>query len=58
MSGNMIDMNDSNGGISRINGWPVRSMYLNRWLHSDIKDVSYFFNFIVYEKIIEKGVLQ
>lgn len=25
------------------------------WLHSDIKDVSFFFNFKFYEKVIEKG---
>ena len=28
------------------------------WLHSDIKDVSYFFNFKFYEKAINKGGLK
>lgn len=39
-------------------GWPSKSSYPNRWLHSDMKDVSYFFNFKFYEKAIEKGGLR
>ena len=42
----------------RPNGWPSKSSYPNRWLHSDMKDVSYYFNFKFYEKIIEKGNLR
>ncbi len=55
----MVDMNDdSNYGVARPNGWLTRSAYQKRWLHSDIKDVSYFYNFRFYEKVIEKGGLK
>lgn len=38
------------GGRGTINvGYPYR-VYPNQWLHSDIKDVSYFFNFKFYQK--------
>ena len=58
------DVTDDNGqnnsmlGVLRPNGWPTRPRWGNRWLHSDMKDVSYFFNFKFYEKVIEKGSLQ
>lgn len=59
MDGRMVDMNDdSSSGVVRPNGWPSKSSYPYRWLHSDIKDVSYFFNFKFYEKLIEKGGLR
>ena len=59
MDGRMVDMNDdSSGGVLRPNEWPIRSVYPNRWLHSDIKDVSYFFNHRLFLKIIEKGGFQ
>ncbi len=45
-------------GIPRPNGWPIRSNYKIRWLHSDMKDVSYFYNHKFYEKVKEKGGLQ
>jgi len=32
----------------------IHTVYLNRWLHSDMKDVS-FFNFKFYQKVKEKG---
>ena len=48
----------TNPGIEHPNGWPSKSSYPNRWLHSDMKDVSYFFNFKFYEKAIEKGGLK
>ena len=55
----MIDLNaDTRDGILRLNGWPVNSDYPNRWLHSDMKNVPYFYNFNFYEKIIEKGALK
>ena len=58
------DVTDDNGqnnsmlGVLRPNGWPTRPRWGNRWLHSDMKDVSYFFNFKFYEKVIEKGSLR
>ena len=45
-------------GVSKPNGWPVRSKWDTRWLHSDMKDVSYFYNFMFYNKVIEKGGLR
>ena len=45
-------------GIQRPNGWPTRSKWNDRWLHSDMKDVPYFYNFKFYEKVVEKGELQ
>ena len=60
-SGDVIDddnQNNSTFGIQRPNNWPTRSRWDNRWLHSDMKDVSYFFNFKFYEKVIEKGGLK
>ena len=40
----------TNSGIAHPNGWPSKSSYPNRWLHSDMKNVSYFFNFKFFEK--------
>ena len=45
-------------GLERPNDWPLRSGWEKRWLHSDMKDVSYFYNFKFYEKVVEKGNLQ
>ncbi len=59
MTDEMVNLNDnSNSGVSRPNGWPSQSAYPDRWLHSDMKDVSYFFNFMFFRKVIEKGTLQ
>ena len=51
--------------MARPNGWPARTIgwllmttWDTEWLHSDMKDVSYFFNFKFYEKVIEKGGLR
>ena len=52
------NLDNNRNGILRPNGWPVRSSYNGRWLHSDMKDVSYFYNFKFYEKVKEKGGLQ
>ena len=55
----MVNVNENNSsGVERPNGWPSKPSYPNRWLHSDMKDVSYFFNFKFYEKLIEKGNLR
>ena len=55
---NSFNLDLTNPGIEHPNGWPSKSSYPNRWLHSDMKDVSYFFNFKFYEKAIEKGGLR
>ena len=54
---NMIDLDDS-GEDMKSQGWPSRSSYGTRWLHSDMKDVAYYFNFKFYKKIVEKGSLK
>ena len=55
----MVNVNTNNSsGVERPNGWPSKPSYPNRWLHSDMKDVSYFFNFKFYEKVKEKGNLR
>lgn len=55
---NLDNVDEDDGGLSRPNGWPSKSNYLGRWLHSDIKDVSYYYNFRFYQMIITKGDLQ
>lgn len=55
---NLDNADEDSGGLSRPNGWPSKSSYPNRWLHSDMKDVSYYYNFRLYQTIITKGGLQ
>ncbi len=55
---NLDNADEDSGGLSRPNGWPSKSSYPNRWLHSDMKDVSYYYNFRLYQAIITKGGLQ
>ena len=49
---------NSVGDVPHPNQWPVRPEYEGRWRHSDMKDVAYFFNFMFYGKVIEKGSLK
>ena len=68
MQQNMIDMDKTAveiGGLPRPNGWPIRTLgwlmtttWETEWLHSDMKDIAYFFNFKFFEKVIEKGNLR
>ena len=53
-----LNLNDASMGVLKPNGWPSRSKLNGRWLHSDMKDVAYFFNHKFYEKAIEKGSLK
>ena len=55
---NSFNLDLTNSDIVHPNAWPSKPNYPNQWLHSDIKDVSYFFNFKFYEKAIEKGGLK
>ena len=55
---NLNNVDENGNGVSRPNGWPSNSSYPNRWLHSDMKDVSYFFSFKFYDKVVEKGNLK
>ena len=44
--------------VERPHGWPVRSPYGTRWLHSDMKDVALWYSHKLFEKIIEVGGLR
>ena len=44
--------------INRPNEWPTRAKWKSRWLHSDIKDVAYFYIFNLFNQIITKGNLK
>ena len=59
MSERMINMNlQSVNGVSRPNGWVRRWQYSNRWLHSDLKDIAYYYVFNLYERLVQAGGLQ
>ena len=60
----MFDLNDvaQNARIARPNGWIIRPNGLfdnwgNRWLHSDMKNMAYFYVFKFFEKVKEEGAL-
>lgn len=58
LAGNMLNLNDTSD-MPRMNGWPSRrGDYAGRWLHSDMKDVAYYYVFKFYEKVIEKRSLR
>ncbi len=41
------------------NDWPNRGRdWKTRWLHSDMKDVAYFYNYMLYQFIVEQGGLK
>ena len=45
--------------IIKPNGWPTREDWEEpRWLHSDLKDVAYFYLYKFFEKVIMKGSLK
>ena len=56
---NNIDMNDSDDGVPRPNGWG-RPAVKNQtpWLHSDMKDMAFFYVYKLYEQLIQKGNLK
>ena len=66
MDNQMSDLNSTNvgqNGIARPNGWIIRPNGLfddwgTRWLHSDMKDMAYFYVFKFFEKVKEEGALQ
>ena len=66
MDNKMNDLNSTNvgqNGIARPNGWKIRPNGLfddwgTRWLHSDMKDMAYFYVFKFFEKVKEEGELQ
>ena len=69
MDERMFNLNSTNAlekGIARPNGWPtryIRGVFLgtdweDRWLHSDMKNISYYYVYKFYEKIKETGGLE
>lgn len=59
--GKDIDMNNSDpdNGVPRPNGWGrSHQVFGSAWLHSDMKDVAYFYVYKLYEQLIEKGNLK
>jgi pimeloyl-ACP methyl ester carboxylesterase len=60
-----LNSTDDEEGIPRPNGWPTRMLgwlftttWTDEWLHSDMKDVSYFYTYKFYEKVKQTGGLQ
>jgi len=64
-----FDLNSTNvteNGIARPNGWPTRYIsgiflgtdWEDRWLHSDMKNISYYYVYKFYEKLKETGGLE
>ena len=54
-----MNLNDDEDGILKLNGWPTRSDWEEpRWLHSDLKDIAYFYLYKFFENVILKGNLK
>lgn len=54
-----MNLDDLEGGVLRPNGWgrsPVRNQ--TPWLHSDMKDMAFFYVYKLYEQLIQKGNLK
>lgn len=60
--GKSVDLNvDENSAevIPRPNGWGRDGgVHRQRWLHSDMKDMAYFYVYELYEQLVIKGVLK
>ena len=50
----IYDMKDYKGK----NGWPSRRSYDEDWLHCDIKDVAYYFNYKLWDDFVKVGGLK
>ncbi len=50
---------DMNTEFERPSGWPRSDGdYGTRWLHNDIKNVAYFYNFCLFDDFVQKGSLK
>ena len=68
MENKMFNLNESDetlGGMPRPNYWPTRTLgwllttnWTDEWLHSDMKDVAYFYTYKFFEKVKQIGELQ
>lgn len=56
---NNVDMNDPNNGVPRPNEWGRNHKEFGvSWLHSDMKDMAFFYVFKLYEQLVQKGSLK
>ena len=60
ISGNVnMNLNNAEGGVFRPNGWGrMHNNYGVSWLHSDMKDMAFFYVFKLYDQLITKGNLR
>ena len=59
--GRDIDLNldSSDQGMPRPNGWGRNDdIYLDKWFHSDMKDMAYFYVYPLYDELKTKGNLK
>jgi len=57
-TGRNLDMNDSSINWHPNNWGRTHAGYGTSWLHGDLKDMAYFYNFRVYQDVVEKGGLK
>lgn len=57
--GNRIENHDLNFGDIYRNGWGrSHPVFEDSWLHSDMKDMAYFYVYKLYEQLVQKGNLK
>ena len=58
--GARIENHDLNSKNEYRNGWGRNDefVYKQKWLHSDMKDMAYFYVFKLYDQLTQKGVLK
>jgi hypothetical protein len=58
LDSNNINLNNSTD-VARPNGWGRNhNVYGTAWLHSDMKDMAYFYVFRLYEQVVTRGEMQ
>ena len=58
-TGRDVDLNENSAiGILRPNGWGrSHNVFQDAWLHSDMKDMAFFYVYKLYEHLVSKGDL-
>ena len=58
--GERIENHDLNAENEYRNAWGRSddSIYQSNWLHSDMKDMAYFYVYKLYNQLVEKGSLR
>jgi len=49
---------DANASASKPNGWGRSGYYGSRWLHTDLKDMAYYYTYELFNKIVSQGGLK